>query len=228
MTSHATRNPARRTRDRVVALLLGAIVWGGVTPRAVEIIDRVLAVVAGELITLSDLRAAERFGLVEATSGSGEERQRARLNLLIDRQLQLVEINRYGPPEPPAAVIDARLAALHGRFDAERGFEQALQLSGWSAERVRARIRDNVRIELYLDERFGSPYQPSDADLQAYYRANAPAFTVDGTVRPFESVRDEVRQTLVAERTRALVRDWLDGLRRRTEVTVLPPVVAGR
>jgi hypothetical protein len=40
-------------------------------------------------------------------------------------------------------------------------------------------------------------------------------------LRPFDEVREAVRSQLLAERRVTLVRDWLDGLRRRADVTVL-------
>ncbi len=70
-----------------------------------QIIDRVLAVVGGEPITLSDVTAAERFGLVPAPDAGGD-RVQSGMNALIERQLQLIEVNRYVPPEPRDSEID--------------------------------------------------------------------------------------------------------------------------
>jgi hypothetical protein len=68
----------------------------------------VLAVVGGgELITLSDVMASMRFGLVQGVPAD-RDRVRATLDLLIERQLQLIEADRYPPPEPPDAAIEAR------------------------------------------------------------------------------------------------------------------------
>ena len=64
--------------------------------RADEVIDRVLAVVAGDLIMQSDLRAARDLGL--ATAGDGVDPDRAILSQLIDRALILDEVERYAPP----------------------------------------------------------------------------------------------------------------------------------
>ena len=43
----------------------------------------------------------------------------------------------------------------------------------------------------------------------------------DGRLLPFEEVRELVRAALLAERQAAAVREWMAGLRRRTEVNVL-------
>src|SRR5262245_29227888 len=68
-----------------------------------ETIDRVLAVAAGQIITLSDVNAARDLGI--ATPGAAADPVRAVLSQLIDRELVLAEVERYAPPEPaPDAV----------------------------------------------------------------------------------------------------------------------------
>ena len=186
-----------------------------------QLLDRILAVVAGEPITLSDVTAATRFGLVKEP-GTAADRQQAALEALIDRHLQLIEVNRYLPPEPAAAEIDARVAQVRGRFASEAAFEAALQESGVSPAQLRARIRDTLRIEGYLHQRFGASYQPSDGEILRYYRAHEADFTKNGLLQPYEAVREDVRRRVSEERTDSLVRDWIAGLRRRGDVTILP------
>jgi hypothetical protein len=186
-----------------------------------QIIDRVLAVVGGEPITLSDVTAAERFGLIPEASGA-DDRAQAALSALIERQLQLIEVNRYVPPEPPDPDVDAKLAEIRARFATPAAFDAALVETGVSAAQLRARVRDTLRIDGYLHQRFGAAYQPGEDEMQRYYRAHEADFSQGGAVRPFDAVRDEVRRRLVEERTATLVRDWIAGLRRRGDVTILP------
>jgi hypothetical protein len=190
----------------------------GVSVRA-QLIDRVLAVVAGEPITLSDVMGALRFGLVPQASPK-EDPTQAALNALIDRQLQLIEVNRYLPPEPTEAAMQEHLAGIRARFTDEAAFEAALKETGLTVAQLRARVRDNLRIESYLQQRFGGGYQPSEEELLRFYRAND--FSRGGAVRPYPEVRDEVRRRLIEARTASLVRDWIAGLRRRVDVTILP------
>ena len=63
-----------------------------------EIIDRVLAILPGQIVTLSDVEAALDFGLVEPPSGA--ERIAGGLSALVDRMLMLNEVRRVVPPEP--------------------------------------------------------------------------------------------------------------------------------
>jgi len=189
---------------------------------SVQMIDRVLAVVGGEPLTLSDVTAALRFDLVPATAGTDADKVAAAVEALIDRHLQLIEVNRYLPPEPPAAEIDARLARIRERFPSQAAFEAALAESGMSHAQLRARVRDILRIDSYVRQRFGASYQPSEDEIARYYRAHPSDFMRDGAQRTYDDARDEARQRLVDERATTLVRDWIAGLRRRADVTILP------
>ena len=184
-----------------------------------EIIDRILAVIEGQLITLSDVRAVTRLGL-EAVPQSGDPIL-AVLDKLIDRHLMLIEVDRYAPPEPSTAEIDALARIVEKRFGDALALETVLVQVGWSRDDVRRYVRDELRIERYLQQRFAATIQPTDEELAAYYRLRTDEYTRAGVLAPFAEVRDEVRNRFVAERRAALVREWLAGLRRRATIAQL-------
>ena len=184
-----------------------------------DIIDRILAVVGGEMITLSDVNAALRFGLVR--SAADADPIRSALDALINRRMELMEVNRYQPPEPPAQAIEQRLATLQARFPTPADFDRALAQSGMTGEQLRSRLRDDERIEIYLGQRFGAGLQVSDEDLVAYYRSHQADFMRNGAVRSYAEVREQVRGIVLNEKRQELIKDWLAGLRRRTEITDL-------
>ena len=219
MDSDEFQLTGRRAVHALSILACAFTVAYGASLRA-QIIDRVLAVVSGKPITLSDVTAAVRFGLVDYASS--ENPDDAALNALIERQLQLIEVNRYLPPEPEAAEIDLRLAQLRARFPDAAPFERALEDTGVTPAQLRANLRDSIRIENYLRQRFGAGYQPSEDEVQRYYRVNTGEFVRDGVVRPYAEVRDLARKRLIEERASALVREWTESLRRRVDVTILP------
>jgi hypothetical protein len=186
-----------------------------------QIIDRVLAVVDGSPITLSDVNAAVAFGLVTVPARQADG-DRAALDAVIDRRLQLIEVNRYVPPEPTAAAIDARLAETRTRFASDDTFQAALKETGMSQADLRAALRDSLRIASYLAQRFRAGYQPGEDEVLAYYRSHQADYDRAGVVRPFAEARDDARQRLIESRTDALIRDWIAALRRRVDVTLLP------
>ncbi len=191
------------------------------TTTSAQLIDRVLAVVAATPITLSDVTAAIRFGFVPPAPPGGSPEDAA-LNALVDRQLQLIEVNRYLPPEPSASQIDAQVAHVRARFASAAAFDRALVETGLSIEQLRGSVRNTLRIQSYVLQRFGGNYEPAEDELTRYYRAHEADFTSNGVLAPYDSVRQEVRRRLVAERTDTLVRNWIADLRRRSDVTILP------
>jgi hypothetical protein len=182
-----------------------------------EIIDRILAVVNGALIMQSDVTLAVRLGF--APQSTAADAVAVPLDALIERRLVLEEVDRYAPPEPTQADVDRRVADVQAR--AGGAFDAILRDSGISVDQLRRQIRDDLRIDAYLLQRFGA-VQPSEDEIQQYYREHQPAFTRNGAVRPIEEVRDLVRAELIATQRAGMIKDWITGLRRRATINVLP------
>ena len=117
-----------------------------------EIIDRVLAVVGGVVITQTDTIAAVELGLI--TPGPTDDPMAAVLSQLIDRQLVLAEVDRYAPPEPTPDAIDRAAQAVRARFPSDQAYQAVLTRSGIDAARLRQTLRDRLRIDAYLEQRF--------------------------------------------------------------------------
>jgi hypothetical protein len=136
----------------VLALLLLA------RPSAQETIDRVMAVVVGNVITLSDVKAAQDLGLVDP--GRAADPVRQILSRLIDRALVLDEAERYVPPEPTPDAIENAVRGIRSRFDTDRAFAATLARVGVSEQGLRQTLRENLRIQAYLDQRFPAATEP--------------------------------------------------------------------
>jgi hypothetical protein len=138
---------------------------------------------------------------------------------LIERQLILAEVDRYAPPDPAEADIDRHLSDLRSQAGAE--FDRILLLSGIGVEQLRREVRDDLRIQAYLQQRFGA-IQPTEEEILQYYRDHPASFSVNGTVRSFDDAHDVARAALISERRGETIRDWMSDLRRRANITVLP------
>lgn len=135
----------------VVLVCLGA--WARPAAAAPdEVIDRVLAVVSGEVITLSDVRAARDLGRVSVTDAA--DPVRPVLSQLIDRALVLNEVNRFAPPEPSSSKIDEAMDAVVARSESAGAFDAMLTRLGVDRTFVRELLREDLRIRAYLDQRF--------------------------------------------------------------------------
>jgi len=196
---------------------LAAVLVLSAAPAPAEIIDRILAVVNGALIMQGEVKMAVRLGLAPQSTAS--DAVAVPLDALIERRLVLEEVDRYAPPDPAQTDVDRRLADVRAR--AGSAFDSILRDSGISVDQLRRQIRDDLRIDAYLLQRFGG-VQPSDDEIQQYYREHQPTFTRNGAVRPIEEVRDLVRAELIANQRAGMIKDWITGLRRRATINVLP------
>ena len=153
----------KNTRTRAVFLGIFVILGVFVMSRsaAAEVIDRVLAVVAGQLITLSDVNAARDLGLQTAEGAADPVREI--LSKLIDRELIMAEVDRYAPPEPTAEAIDRETARIRMRFPTAEAFVAALERSGADEKQLREIVRQDLRIRAYLDQRFASAQERRQA-----------------------------------------------------------------
>jgi len=155
-SGHEATNARRNTRLFFVSSGLRGVcvlLLIAATARA-EVIDRVLAVVGGQLITLSDVTAARDLRLVPPDTAA--DPIRGILSKLIDRELVLAEVERYAPPEPTAEAVDAEVRRVRARFDSPEAFEAALTRSGIDEVHLRETVRQDLRIRAYLDQRFSA------------------------------------------------------------------------
>lgn len=183
-----------------------------------ELIERTLALVGGQAITLSDARAALALGLIELPTGG--DSIAAATTALVDRELVLREVHRYAPPAPSETVVETRLDEIRTRVPAPGALAQLLEAHGFTEARLRAWVRDDLRTEAYLAQRFASASLPSDTEVSAAYNRQRAAFEKVG--QTFEQAAPIVRERLIASRRAELLADWLSELRRRTDVVILP------
>ena len=202
-----------------LCIWLVATIFGGGTSTAAaqQLLDRVLARVDGNAITLTDVQAAIGLGLVQPRSG--EDAEAAAREQLIERELLLAEIARFPPPEPSAAEIEKEVTRLDA--NAGRRLEALMQSTGLDAQRLREIARDNLRIQSYLNQRFGTAALVSDDEARQYYDAHPTEFTRNGVVLPLSEVEADARQRASAERRRTLVTQWLRDLRARADVVLV-------
>jgi peptidyl-prolyl cis-trans isomerase SurA len=198
-------------RATILALLLF------VNVARADVIDRVLAIVNGRLITLSDVRRVMELGLV-TTVASGDV-SNAVLSELIDRRLVLEEVERYAPPEPDATTISAQLSAVESRSGGSGRFDARLAALGVDRPWLEQWVRDDLRIHAYIEQRFSGAREATDDEIENYFRQHAGEFVRNGQPMPTSEAQTIARERVMADRRRALTTEWLDGLRKRAEIT---------
>jgi hypothetical protein len=97
--------------------------------------------------------------------------------------------------------------------------ESVLQAHGFTEARLRAWVRDDLRTQAYLAQRFASASLPSEAEVSAAYTRQRAEFDQAG--QTFAQAAPIVRERLIESRRSELIADWLSELRRRTDVVIL-------
>jgi hypothetical protein len=205
-----------RSQAAKVLALAFALIAAGVAHA--QVLDRIVATVGQQVITLSDARAAVGLGLLPDSSSLPLATVVERL---VDRELMRAEIDRFGVVAPAPEMLASRIETIRKRFANQQAFEAALEAHGLSDARFRAWVADDWRIEQYVQQRFDAASQPTDEDVLQYFQSREREFSDNGRPRPFDEIRDEVRRRLLAERRQALIDDWVAGLKRRTEIVIV-------
>jgi len=141
---------------------------------------------------------------------------------MIDRQLELTEVQRFPPPEPSPDAVARETARL--TMNVGSRLPMLMQSTGLTEQRMLEMARDNLRIAGYLDQRFGATVQVSDEEVAAYYRTHEAEFTNGGVTVPYEEAEPIARQRVASERRRATITQWLRDLRSRADVAVNAPI----
>ena len=128
-----------------------------------DVIDRILAVVGTQPLTLSEVAAAIQFELVAVPPGTKDQTGYA-LDRLIDRRLMLTEVDRFQPPEPDPSEITTQLDRLQARLGSAEAFDKALAVTGTTRDQLRRYFRDNLRTTTYINQRFGTILDPVERD----------------------------------------------------------------
>jgi hypothetical protein len=135
----------------LVLATLGGVPAGQAAGQQPVVLDRIVSTVGSQIIRLSDLRQARMLKLIEGADQSDAAIQQA----LENRYLELAEVVRFPPAEPSAADVAAR----RRQWEASLGTTDVAGLlarAGMSSATLDAWLRDDVRIERYLERRFAS------------------------------------------------------------------------
>jgi hypothetical protein len=149
---------------RLVVMVVAGLIAASVAPawaQAPVVIDRILSRPNGEIITQSDVWQAVELQMLPEAAGSFD----AALRAIENRRLILTEVNRLPVREPAATEIDRRRAAWAARLGVtEPALDARLARSGMTVAGLDTWLRNDLRIETYLDQRFSAT---ADADRPA-------------------------------------------------------------
>ena len=173
-----------------------------------EIIDRIVAVVDGHIITTSDLNQERE---IRARLGEKPiDDDKALLEELIENQLIESQMADF----PGVEVTDEEVAAELIKSQAKQGA---------ATQPVSEAIRKRLRMQRYFDVRFRQFLRASDEEVRKYYEeVFVPEARKRGVnpIPPLEQVTDMIRMNIIEEKLDHEVKIWLEAIRRRSNIEI--------
>ena len=199
--------------SRVLWLALIALLPGAAA--SAELVDRIVAIIDREVVTLSEAEQASEIARVRTGASAPLVSVVERLieSRLVDR-----EVERFtGEPLSPE-LVDSALQELRARFSSESAFREMLTRSGLSEDELRATLRRQIVVARYLEQRFRPLTFVTEEQIEAYYRDEL-APSVEGTRLPeLSEVSESIRRILEERAFNARVEEWIEGLKVRTRI----------
>jgi peptidyl-prolyl cis-trans isomerase SurA len=159
-----------------VVLLLSASQQGAAHGSVV--VDRVVAIVNDEIITMSDLQREEAL---RKTNGKVDER--LLLEDMIDRKLQMAAAKRAGMDVTDKELADA-LSDIMKRNSLDAGqFEAALIKDGITLDQYKTELREQMTLSRMFNKFVRSGIAVDEAEVHAYYERNLSSFTLPEEIR---------------------------------------------
>jgi hypothetical protein len=144
--------PARGIHWLRVGVLIVAVLVPAPTSSQTATLDRILAIVDGQIIMHSDVRAFIDLGLVDIQTGPSQEVEV--LTWLIERRVVLDQVNRFVVAEPDPGTVDRRLYFVRSQVSDDAELELILDRVGLAPADLRQLVADDLRRDAYLVDRF--------------------------------------------------------------------------
>lgn len=173
-----------------------------------EILDRIAAVVNNKIITLSDIQRERQIRLV---LGINETKDTGTiLRELIDAQVMDEQISQFPGIEITTDQVDTEVS-------------RHPDLQGLPVSDVQDAVLKRLRRAEFLQVRFRQFIRPTDEEVREYYgTVFVPAAEKRGLtpVPPLEQITEQVRNNVVEEKVSHEVNNWLEAIRRRSDIEV--------
>lgn len=207
-----------RMRPLAVAALASLLVL----PAAAVTVDRIAAVIDGQVLTVSEITQMVELRFFPRLGNSEDEYRREVLDALIAQALRYRDVERFGAQDIPADTIEARLVEIRKRFAAEADFTAALARSELTLDELRALVKRQLQVEAYIQERFAPMVFVTNEEIDEYYRGpwREQRRARGLAVPPLAEVREEVRAALRLSRLQVEIDRWTSQLRARANVDV--------
>jgi hypothetical protein len=192
-----------------------------------RIIDQVVAVIEGQVLTRSELEFETRVAFIQkgameaAFAPLDDEALRGGLELAINLRLQVLSADRLEAFSTEQQEVEARLADFRERFDSGEAFQAFLARSGADLKHLIEVLERHVRAGRILDSRIRPRLQVSEAEVRRHYEQHASEYPEGYT----PAVKARIQLKLRKERADQLAADDVRQLRNSAQVRRVAPFV---
>jgi peptidyl-prolyl cis-trans isomerase SurA len=197
------------------------------------VLDRVVAVVNGDLILESDLDEEARMSAFQPFADRTAVTREQLVERLIDRDLILQQIRLQPQAQIMDAQVDAELRVLRKNIpecaaygcETDAGWEKFVAAQGFTAEELRERWRQRMEVLRFVEARFRMGIRISQTEMDAYYKGTlVPAYEKERVTPPAEAaIADRIQEILLQQQVDRLLDDWLTSLRAEGSVKIVKP-----
>lgn len=211
----------------LVAVLLALPAYGQGDPLdSAPILDRVVAVVEGRPITLTQLEFETRVALVQrggvaaASAPLDAASLEGGLELAINQRLQAAEADKVQAFQIEPEVMEGAFKAFRDRFPSPGEFRGFLLRHDVDEGQLAAVLERGLRAERVLDSRVRLKAQVTEADVRRYFEVNRER--LGGS---YEQLRENIREKLTRERYTTFAAEEMSSLRKLSRVRRVVPLV---
>src|SRR5271154_6619966 len=168
------------------------------------VLDRLVAVVNGDVILESDVDEERRFEEVQPYRGAADFSRDRSIQRLIDRTLILQQAELEPEDAITDAELDAQLATLRKDIPAckqyhcetDDGWKKYLSDHGFTEEEFRARWRQRMELLKFIEVRFRNGIKISDDEIKTYYeKTMLPEYAKRNVTPPnLETIRARIEE----------------------------------
>jgi hypothetical protein len=186
-----------------------------------EVVDRIVARVEHDIITLSEMR--ELAAYQQLLDGRSEAENQLRSEL-IEQWVVNNEASAAHFPPPADSEVDREIGRIASRFPSTAAFQQRLAALGLTMQALRRIVTRQIYLARYLDYKFRSAIQIDEAKIEAYYRDQlVPALEAKKEqVPPLDEVRQQIREVLMEQGVNERAASWFDETKSRLKIELEP------
>lgn len=204
-------------------------------PPDAVLLDRVVAVINGDVVLGSDVLEEERFEKLQPfqAKSHGSPDQQA-MDRVINRTLILQQLKELKePPQIKDADLKTQIGDLRKHLPAcggdkcetEAGWNAVLASQGFTQEQFEHRWRVRMLVLNFIEQRFRAGVRVSKPEIQAYYdNSFVPQFKKRNlTPPPLAKVSTRIDEILLQQHVNGLLAEWLTSLKDQGNVAILDP-----